>query len=97
MKPLAAAAERNKGKPGRPRTAKPKAERPAIDPRLLGLEASAVYLGQVSTWTVRDLEAAGVLKRVRIPLPNGGELRKVLFDRADLDRLIDSWKEEGAP
>jgi hypothetical protein len=42
---------------------------------------------------VRDLEANGTLKRVRIPLPNGGELRKLLFDRADLDRLVEAWKE----
>jgi len=47
----------------------------------------------VSAWTIRDLEATGVLARVRIPLPNGGELRKVLFDREDLDRLIARWKE----
>lgn len=93
QKPLAAASERLRKKPGRPRTAKPKAERPEIDPRLLGLGATAFYLGDVSPWTVRDLEAAGVLKRVRIPLPNGGELRKLLFDREDLDRLVESWKE----
>jgi hypothetical protein len=47
----------------------------------------------VSVWTVRDLETAGMLPRVRIPLPNGGELRKLLFDRADLDRLVETWKE----
>lgn len=40
----------------------------------------------------RDLEASGVVPRVVIPLPNGRELRKLLFDRADLDRLIESWK-----
>jgi hypothetical protein len=61
-------------------------------PRLLDLEAAATYLG-VSPWTVRDLEAAGVLPRVRVPLPGGRELRKLLFDKADLDRLIDGWKE----
>ncbi len=63
-------------------------------PRLLDLRATAVYLG-VSGWTVRDLDAAGVLRRVRVPLPNGGELRKLLFDRANLDRLIEAWKECG--
>jgi hypothetical protein len=47
----------------------------------------------VSPWTVRDLEAAGTLRRVRIPLPNGGELRKLLFDQADLDRLVEAWKD----
>ncbi len=63
----------------------------AIPPRLLTLEATAAYLG-VSPWTVRDLEAAGVLRRVCVPLPGGRELRKLLFDRTDLDRLIESWK-----
>src|SRR4051812_30159548 len=51
--------------------------------RLLDLAATAAYLG-VSPWTIRDLEAAGVLRRVRVPLPNHRELRKLLFDRADL-------------
>lgn len=64
----------------------------ASAPRLLDLRATAAYLG-VSEWTVRDLDAAGVLHRVRIPLPHGGELRKLLFDRSDLDRLIEAWKE----
>ena len=63
-----------------------------VPPRLLDLHATAAYLG-VSEWTVRDLEAAGVLHRVRVPLPNGGELRKLLFDRAELDRLIEAWKD----
>ncbi len=65
----------------------------AIVPRLLSLDATAAYLG-ISPWTVRDLEAAGVLPRVRVPLPNGGELRKVLFDVEDLDRCIEAWKEK---
>lgn len=59
--------------------------------RLLELEAAAAYLG-VSPWTVRDLEAAGTIKRVRVPLPHGRELRKLLFDKMDLDRLIEAWK-----
>lgn len=61
-------------------------------PRLLDLPTAAQYLG-LSPWTVRDLEAAGSLQRVRIPLPHAGELRKLLFDRVDLDRLIDGWKD----
>jgi len=60
--------------------------------RLLDLRATAAYLG-VSEWTVRDLEWAGVLPRVRVPLPGGRELRKLLFDRHDLERLIEEWKE----
>lgn len=63
-----------------------------LSPRLLDLPTAAAYLG-LSPWTVRDLEAAGSLARVRIPLPNAGELRKLLFDRVDLDRLIEAWKD----
>ena len=64
----------------------------AVPPRLLDLEATAAYLG-VSPWTVRDLEAAGVLQRVRVPLAKQGELRKLLFDREDLDHLVSLWKD----
>ena len=63
-----------------------------VTARLFDLAATSLYLA-VSEWTVRDLEASGVLARVRIPLPNGGELRKLLFDRADLDRLVEHWKD----
>ena len=66
-------------------------EREPIEPRLLNLKAAATYLG-VSPWTVRDLEARGVLKRVSVPLSAGEELRKLLFDKVDLDRLIEAWK-----
>ena len=64
----------------------------SVQPRLLDLRSTAAYLG-VSEWTVRDLEAGGLLQRIRIPLPNQGELRKLVFDRMDLDRLIESWKQ----
>ena len=67
----------------------------AISPRLMSLDAAAAYLS-MSPWTIRDLEAAGVLPRVRVPLPDGRELRKLLFDRADLDRLIGAWKDTAA-
>jgi hypothetical protein len=91
-----AAAQRRLGKPGRP--SKPAPYQPvqvsACVPRLLNLEAAAAYLG-VSPWTVRDLDGAGVLPRVRVPLPHGGELRRLLFDREDLDRLIEAWKDAG--
>jgi hypothetical protein len=43
--------------------------------------------------SIYDLAARGVLRRVRIRLPNGEELRKLYFDKADVDRLIDAWKE----
>lgn len=113
--PLAAASQRLRRRPGRPRKAESGQnggranadsgmlsglERSALAqgasaPRLLDLRATATYLG-VSDWTVRDLDAAGVLRRVCIPLPGGRDLRKLLFDRADLDRLIDAWKDSGA-
>src|SRR6185295_16666101 len=48
-----------------------------VMPRLLDLHVSAGYLG-LSEWTVRTLEQQGILKRVRVPLPNHGELRKLL-------------------
>ncbi len=64
----------------------------SIPPRLLDLPCTAAYLG-LSEWTVRDLEANGTLRRVSIPLPGGRELRKLLFDRADLDRLVEAWKQ----
>jgi hypothetical protein len=110
--PLAAAAERLRGLPGRPRKAGTRAQQtPALagsrvntgdegvrvptlcplTPRLLDQEGAARYLA-VSTWTVRDLEAAGHLPRVRLPLPGGRDLRKLLYDRADLDRLIEASK-----
>jgi hypothetical protein len=62
-----------------------------VPPRLLDLKATAAYLG-VSPWTVRDLECGGVLRRVNIPLGTRRELRKLLFDRQDLDRLVETWK-----
>jgi excisionase family DNA binding protein len=62
--------------------------------RLLTVREAAAYLG-VSRWSLREIEWAGKLKRVRIPLSGDGGLRRVLYDRADLDRLIKSWKEAG--
>ncbi len=59
--------------------------------RLFDVGRAAAYLS-VSPWTVRDLEAAGTIKRVRVPLSGGRELRKLLFDKADLDALIETWK-----
>lgn len=53
--------------------------------RLFTLEQAACYLS-VSPWTVRDLQWAGRLPRVNLS-------RKLLFDRADLDALIDREKE----
>jgi hypothetical protein len=48
--------------------------------------------------TIRDLVAGGQLPRVRIGLPvtlhrKGGELRRLLVDRSDLDALAERSKE----
>jgi len=53
--------------------------------RLFTLPEAAAYLS-LSPWSVRDLQWKGRLPRVALS-------RKLLFDRADLDRLIDATKE----
>jgi hypothetical protein len=63
----------------------------SISPRLIDLRAAAAYLG-VSPWTIRDLEANGTLRRVNVPSGLGRDLRKLLFDRQDLDHLVEAWK-----
>ncbi len=54
--------------------------------RLLGFEEVASYL-HVNGATIRRLIERGVLQPVRIPT-----LRRVLFDRQDLDHLIETGK-----
>src|SRR5262249_12403198 len=78
-------------KPGPEVPPLPRTSPATLLPRLLDVGGTALYIS-VSPWVVRAVEAQGVLRRVRVPLPNGGELRKVLFDRLDLDRLIVAWK-----
>jgi hypothetical protein len=63
-----------------------------LAPRLLSVNKAAVYLG-VSPWTIRDMHAAGRLQRVRLPLAGREELRRLLFDRLDLDRLVEAAKQ----
>jgi hypothetical protein len=64
----------------------------SLQPRLLGLRDSAAYLG-LSAWAIRALLDSGTLCRVRIPLPGGGELRRLLLDVRDLDQLVDRSRE----
>ncbi len=66
-----------------------------LAPRLLDITAASKYLGDLSEWTTRDLISSGHLRRVRLPLQNGGELRRVLVDVRDLDRLIETSKDAG--
>ena len=60
-------------------------------PRLLDLSGAAAYLA-VSPWTIREWANQGALPRVRFLLPNGHEVRRLLFDRIDLDRLVECSK-----
>jgi hypothetical protein len=76
--------------------------------RLLDLHEAGVYLG-VSYWVVRDLINTGQLPKVALPSSfdrvkfagkllrvrsrGGSSLRRVLVDRADLDKLIEQSKE----
>jgi hypothetical protein len=55
--------------------------------RLLGREAAATYL-DMTTRSLDRLVAKGLLRPVKID-----GLRRVMFDRADLDHLIDGGKE----
>jgi hypothetical protein len=63
-----------------------------LQPRLLDLAGAAAYLG-VSQWTVRDLEAAGAITRVRLPRGGDREVRKLLYDRVQLDTFVDHAKD----
>jgi hypothetical protein len=70
--------------------------------RLLLLEEAAAYL-RVSSWTVRDYVAAGLLSTVSLPALRAREgarqrptLRRLLFDVHDLDAFIDRAKDASA-
>jgi excisionase family DNA binding protein len=73
-------------------------------PRLLSLEEAARYLG-VSPWTARELVNAGSIPVTSIPRPQTARmrrrrsvhdsLRRLLIDRCDLDRLVETWKVSG--
>jgi hypothetical protein len=71
---------------------------PVSGPRLLTLKASAEHLG-LSFWTVRDYVLQGLIPTVDLPPLRAREgerqrsnLRRVLIDRQDLDRFIESRK-----
>ena len=99
-----AAAQRRRGKPGRPR--KPDAEMDplvrqvveklglqtivTVAPRLLGEEDAGRYLG-ISRWSIRSLIDAGKLQPVTLP-GTVGDMRRVLLDRDDLDALVVACK-----
>ena len=56
-------------------------------PRLLSAQAAARYLGVPYT-SLRDWALRGHLPIVRVP-----DCRRLWFDKRDLDRAIDTWKE----
>jgi hypothetical protein len=56
-------------------------------PRLLSARAAAQYLGVPCT-SFRDWALRGHIPIVRVP-----DCRRLWFDRKDLDRAIDAWKE----
>jgi hypothetical protein len=70
-------------------------------PRLLSLHQAAKYLG-VSYWSIRDYVIAGHIPSVSMPAlkpregarQTGPSLRRVLIDRCDLDRFIESRKQQ---
>ena len=60
---------------------------PSTSPRLLSAQAAAVYLGVPYT-SLRDWVFRGHLPVVRVP-----DCRRWWFDRLDLDRAVETWKE----
>lgn len=58
-------------------------------PRLMDSPTAAHYLS-ISERSLRELVTAGSIRRVEIPL-GSADLRRVLFDRQQLDALVDSW------
>lgn len=98
--PLTAASRRLRGKPGRPHKPEISPARPSVQvasvapiaPRLLDLHGGALYIG-LRERKLRELIVTGVIPRVRIPDSGHGEVRKVLIDREDLDRLVVTWRE----
>jgi hypothetical protein len=102
--PLAAASIRLRRRPGRPplapeekarraaaREARRAAALAAVPPRLLTIQAAAKFLS-LSVWTVRALVENGTLPRVVVPIDDRSDLRRILIDREDLERLIRNAK-----
>ena len=67
-------------------------------PRLMSLEVAAVYCS-VGYWTIRGLVQAGKLPVVEFPRADkeGEAIRRVLLDREDLDKFVDSLTRSRRP
>jgi hypothetical protein len=71
------------------------AKRPleVVRPRLLDAQRAADYLG-ISRRQLGNLIQSEIVHPVPVPFSrtgSGEHMRKVLVDRVELDRLIDSW------
>lgn len=55
-----------------------------LEPRLLGVESAAAYLG-CAKWAVRTLAWQRKVPFIRIG-------RRILFDKADLDKFVEQQK-----
>jgi hypothetical protein len=66
--------------------------------RLCDVRQAAAYLG-LGVWTIRDLIHSGYLARIALPSTRrpGETIRRILVDRADLDLLIDRFRETADP
>ncbi len=62
-----------------------KVDRSPLRPRLVDVHGAALYLGEISPWTVREMHWRGDLPAVRLG-------RRLLFDVRDLDTLIERNK-----
>lgn len=57
---------------------------PVVEPRLLGIKGASTYLG-CTIWAMRAMVWAKKLPHIRIG-------QRILFDRVDLDRFVESQK-----
>jgi len=60
--------------------------------RLLDDKAGALYLS-ISRSQFRTLVSSGQIPRVVVPADDGRPLRRLLVDVADLNQLIEAWKQ----
>jgi hypothetical protein len=58
-------------------------------PRLMDLGTAGIYTG-TSYWTVRQAVQRGLIPVVEWPGEDSEPIRRVLLDREDVDRFIDS-------
>ena len=66
---------------------KHKQEQSSVEPRLLNKEHAASYLS-ISPRLLDELVRRGDIQSIRVP-----GVRRVAFDRNDLARVVDVWKD----